>query len=343
MKKYLNTLFVTTEGAYLSKENETVVVKIEGRAKLRLPIHNIGAIVCFGRVSLSPHLMDFCTRNGVSIVFLSPWGRFMAKVVGQTRGNVLLRRQQYRRADDRDFRVEASRSFVAGKIANSRTVLMRALRNHRGKIDEDAINRASQVLKHYLWALGNQRDLDGIRGIEGTAAGVYFEVFDKLIVAQKQDFYMRGRSRRPPRDNTNALLSFLYTLLRVDVQSALEVVGLDPYVGFLHSERPGRPSLALDLMEEFRPILADRVALSLINLQQVTRKHFKHTESGGVILNDEGRKKVIVAYQERKRDTIHHPFVDDTVEIGLLMHIQARLLARYIRGELDGYPPFVWR
>ncbi len=343
MRKYLNTLFVMTEGSYLKKEGETVVVKVGDETKIQLPIHNIGSIVCFGYVSCSPYLMSFCNDNKVSITFLSQTGRFLARVHGSTHGNVLLRRQQYRYADDVSFSSDLAKSFIAGKIANSRVVLQRAIRDHSGKVDGDKIESVVSRLGEYLKMLEWENALDKIRGIEGNAASNYFEVFDNLIVAQKESFLFEGRNRRPPKDNMNALLSFLYTLLRLDVQSALESVGLDPYVGFLHTDRPGRASLALDVMEEFRPILADRIALSLVNLKQVQAKDFRTTESGAVIMTEKARKKVIIAYQERKKEKILHPFIGERIEIGLLPHIQAMLLARYIRGDIDGYPPFIWR
>ncbi len=343
MKKYLNTLFVTTQGAYLSKEGETVVVKVDSEVRLQVPVHTIGGIVCFGQVSCSPFLMGFCAEKGVSISYLTEHGRFLARVQGPVSGNVLLRREQYRWADDPGQSVAMARGFLIGKIANSRTVLQRALRDHSDKLDEDMLRRAVSLLGRSLEACEKQEELDGLRGTEGEAANTYFAAFDNLIVSQKESFYFRDRSRRPPLDNVNCLLSFLYTLLVHDARSALESVGLDPAVGFLHRDRPGRPGLALDLMEEFRPFLADRLALSLINLKQVQEKGFKKTESGGVVMDDETRKAVLVAYQDRKREEILHPFTEEKVTVGLLMYMQALLMARYIRGDLDGYPPFVWK
>ena len=290
MKKYLNTLFVTTQGAYLSKEGETVVVKVDSEVRLQVPVHTIGGIVCFGQVSCSPFLMGFCAEKGVTISYLTENGRFLARVQGPVSGNVLLRREQYRWADDPGQSVAMARGFLIGKIANSRTVLQRALRDHSDKLDEDMLRRAVSLLGRSLEACDKQEELDGLRGIEGDAANTYFGAFDNLIVSQKEAFYFRDRSRRPPLDNVNCLLSFLYTLLVHDARSALESVGLDPAVGFLHRDRPGRPGLALDLMEEFRPFLADRLALSLINLKQVQEKGFKKTESGGVVMDDETRK-----------------------------------------------------
>ena len=343
MKKHLNTLFVTTQGAYLAKEGETIVVKVEREARLRLPVHTIGGIVCFGNVSCSPFLMGFCAENGVGVSFLSEHGRFLARVQGPVSGNVLLRREQYRRADDPKVSTDIARAVLTGKIANSRTVLQRALRDHADKMAADEVSFAVKRLSNYLNLLNQDQTLNALRGCEGDAAHIYFSVFDHLIIAQKEDFSFQERNRRPPLDNVNALLSFIYTLLVHDISSALETVGLDPAVGFLHRDRPGRPSLALDLMEEFRPFLADRLALSLINRQQVQGKGFQKSESGAVFMTDETRKTLLVAYQERKQEEILHPFLDEKVTIGLLFHMQALLMARYLRGDLDGYPPFIWK
>ena len=343
MKKHLNTLFVTTQGAYLAKEGETIVVKVEKEVRLRLPVHTIGGIVCFGNVGCSPFLMGFCAESGVGISFLTERGRFMARVQGPVSGNVLLRREQYRQADDPQRAADMARAVLTGKIANSRTVLQRALRDHADKLAADQVGFAIKRLNNYLKQLNEDRPLEVLRGCEGDAAHIYFSVFDHLIVAQKEDFSFHERNRRPPLDNVNALLSFIYTLLVHDIRSALESVGLDPAVGFLHRDRPGRPSLALDMMEEFRPFLADRLTLSLINLRQVQGKGFDKSDSGAVLMVDDTRKTVLVAYQERKQEEIVHPFLDEKVNIGMLFHIQALLLARYLRGDLDGYPPFIWR
>jgi CRISPR-associated protein Cas1 len=343
MKKHLNTLFVTTQGAYLSKEGETVVVKVDGEIRLRVPVHTIGGIVCYGNISCSPFLMGFCAENDVAISFLTEHGRFLAKVQGPVSGNVLLRREQYRKADDPEFSAEMTKFVLTGKITNCRTVLQRALRDHASKIDEEALRCAVMRLNHLIELLNQQQPLDVLRGLEGDAAHIYFNVFDHLIVAQKEIFHFDERNRRPPLDNVNCLLSFIYTLLMHDVRSALESVGLDPAVGFLHRDRPGRPGLALDLMEEFRPYIADRLVLSLINLQQVQEKSFKKMDSGAVVMNDDVRKTVLVAYQERKQEEITHPFLDEKVMIGMLFHIQAMLMARYLRGDLDGNPPFIWK
>lgn len=343
MKRHLNTLFVTTQGAYLSKEGETIVVKVEKEIRLRVPVHTIGGIVCFGNVMCSPFLMGFCAARDVGISFLSEYGHFLARVVGPVSGNVLLRREQYRRADDMEISSEVARGVLTGKLANCRTVLKRAVRDHTEKLDADRISQAANSMGNSLKRLCEDVALDVIRGIEGDAAHVYFNAFDHLIVSQKDDFRFNGRNRRPPTDNVNCLLSFLYTLVMHDVRSALESVGLDPAVGFLHRDRPGRPGLALDLMEEFRPFLADRLVLSVINLGQVQKKGFVKSESGGVRMDDETRKTILVTYQKRKQDEIMHPFLKEKVTIGLLFHTQALLMARYLRGDLDGYPPFIWK
>jgi CRISPR-associated protein Cas1 len=343
MKKHLNTLFVTTQGAYLAKEGETVLVRVEKETKLRVPIHTIDGVVCFGNITCSPFLMGFCAENDVAISFLTENGRFLARVQGPVSGNVLLRREQYRRADDMAVSARVAKSILTGKLGNCRSVLQRAIRDHSEKLLEDEVKEASTKLLHSLERLRSDLPLDGLRGIEGDAAHAYFSAFDHLIVSQKKDFVFSERNRRPPLDRVNCLLSFLYTIVLHDVRSALESVGLDPAVGFLHRDRPGRPGLALDMMEEFRPFLADRLTLSLINLNQLNSKGFKEMESGAVLMDDESRKTVLVAYQKRKQGEIFHPFIEEKVSIGMLFHIQALLLARYLRGDLDGYPPFIWK
>jgi len=287
--------------------------------------------------------MGFCADNDVGISFLTEHGRFLARVQGPVSGNVLLRREQYRKADDPNASRDVARAVLTGKIANCRSVLQRVLRDHGEKIKENKVDLAVKRLSFCLDSIRSEQALDVVRGFEGDAARIYFGVFDQLITAQKDSFFFHERSRRPPLDNVNCLLSFLYTLVMHDIRSALESVGLDPAVGFLHRDRPGRPGLALDMMEEFRPFLAERITLSLINLKQVNDKGFKKAEAGGVLMNDETRKEVLVAYQNRKQDEIIHPFIDEKVTIGLLFHVQALLMARYIRGDIDGYPPFIWK
>lgn len=343
MRRLLNTLYVTTQGAYLAREGETVVVRVERSDRLRVPIHQLEGIVCFGQVSASPFLMGLCGERGVAVSFLSERGRFLARVQGPAKGNVLLRREQYRRADDLDSASELARSFLAAKLVNCRQVLLRAAREAREPHRSQPLAQAAREVAWRLDALRQPQTLEVLRGLEGEAANTYFGVFDHLVSSQKKDFFFNQRSRRPPRDNLNALLSFLYSILAHDVASALEGVGLDPAVGFLHRDRPGRPSLALDLMEEFRPVLADRLALSLVNRQQVQGRGFHTSESSAVMMDDDTRKTVLVAYQKRKQEEVHHPFLNEKASLGLLPHLQAMLLARHLRGDLDAYPPFFWR
>ena len=334
---------MTTQGAYLNKEGETVVVNIERETRLRLPIHTLGSIVCFGQMTCSPFLLGHCAEKDVSVSFMTSYGRFLARVQGPVAGNVLLRREQYRRADDLRASARLARMFVLGKVANCRTVMGRALRDHGRKFDAAAIGLAVDQFAKVSRKLLREEALDNIRGIEGRAANDYFGLFNDFIVAQKEDFVFNGRSRRPPLDRVNCLLSFLYSLLYHDVRSALETVGLDPAVGFLHRDRPGRLSLALDLMEEFRPVLADRLALSLINLGQVKKKGFRITESGAVLMDDETRKTLLTEYQKRKQVEIEHPFIKEKMPLGMLPFAQAQLLSRHLRGDLEEYPPFIWR
>jgi len=343
MKKYLNTLFVTTQGAYLSKEGETVRVSVEKETRLQLPIHTLGGIVCFGQVSMSPYLMGFCAEKNGSISFLTEYGKFLASVQGKVSGNVLLRREQYRKADDLNFCAGVTKSILTWKIANSRTVINRALRDHPEKIDNKSMEQVSNRLYFSLEQLQKDLPLDTLRGIEGDSAHLYFSVFDNLIVSQKDDFKFDQRNRRPPLDNVNCLLSFLYTMVMHDVRSALECIGLDSCVGFLHRDRHGRSGLALDIMEEFRSFLADRLVLSLINRDQVNNKGFKKSATGAVLMDDDTRKIVLVAYQTRKQEEIAHPYLKETMPVGLLFYIQALLLVRYLRGDLDGYPVFIWK
>lgn len=345
MKQLLNTLFVTTQGSYLAKKEDTVLVNVEQETRLRVPIHTLGSIVCFGNVGCSPFLMGLCGEHNVHLSFLTENGRFLARVHGPVNGNVLLRKEQYRRSDNLHDSAEIARSIVLAKIANGRVVLQRGLRDRPDGVlgSETVISAAVTSMGDSLEQLRRPESLDSVRGTEGIAANTYFSVFDHLITANKEAFYLRDRNRRPPMDNVNAMLSFVYTLLVHDISAALEAVGLDPAVGFLHRDRPGRPSLALDMMEEFRPYLADRFVLSLINRRQVKPSGFQKTESGAVTMNDETRKTVLVAWQNRKQEELTHPFLQETVKIGLLPHIQAMLMARFLRGDLDGYPPFLWR
>ncbi len=343
MRKMLNTLYVTTQGAYLHKEGETVAVQVERETRLRLPIHTLGSIVCFGNVLCSPFLLGHCAENDVAVSFMTEYGRFLARVQGPVSGNVLLRREQYRQADCLKSSASLARMFVIGKVSNARTSLNRVLRDHAEKTDAEALSLVCQQISRYGQRLLQEDDLDTVRGIEGRLARDYFDHFNNLIVAQKDDFVFSGRNRRPPLDPINCLLSFAYALLYHDARSALESVGLDPAVGYLHRDRPGRYGLALDLMEEFRPMLADRLVLSLINLGQVKKKDFTITESGAVRMDDDTRKTLLVAYQKRKQEEIDHPFLNEKIPVGMLVFAQAQLLSRYLRGDLDAYPPFLWR
>jgi len=324
-------------------EGETIAVKVNKESKCRFPIHNQGNILCFGRVSCSPALMGLCGERGVGLAFFTENGKFLARVQGPVSGNVLLRKAQYRLSEQPEKRADLARRFVVAKIANSRSLLMRACREYPRCDGAENIKRVAQYLIDALSGLKEYLPLDSVRGKEGDAARAYFSIFDHLILAQKEDFVFRERSRRPPMDNVNALLSFAYVLLTHDTVSALEGVGLDPAVGFLHTDRPGRPGLALDLMEEFRPVLADRLVLTLINRRQVTTRGFTKAESGGVLMDNTTRKALITAYQERKKEELMHPFLGEKVPFGLLPHVQAMLLARFLRGDLDGYPPFRWK
>ena len=339
MRKLLNTLFVSTQGTYLNKDGETVSISVEREVKARIPFLNLEGLVCFGNVLCSPFLLGSCAENGVSVSFLTEHGRFLARVQGPVSGNILLRKEQFRWADSSERRGTMAKAVVAGKLVNSRRVLQRAARDHGDP--DGALGAAIAYLLALLGSLERLADVDSIRGIEGEAAACYFSVFDKLIVAQKDFFKFEGRSRRPPLDPVNALLSFAYTLLCHDVAAALEAVGLDPAAGFLHTDRPGRPSLALDLMEELRPCLSDRIVLSCINLKVVTPKSFKKLPSGAVTMDDEARKSFLAAWQERKREEMSHPFLNERMQTGLLPCVQAMLLARFIRGGLDAYPPYI--
>lgn len=342
MKKLLNVLYVTTPDAYLALDGENVVIQREKGVVLRVPLHNLENIVYFGYPGASPALMGACAERNIGLCFLTPNGRFLARVVGRVKGNVLLRKKQYQVSEDEDESTRISANFLIGKIANCRTVISRALRDHAMLVDVSALSQASAGLREIIRAIPQCASGADLMGFEGSAAKIYFSVFDHLILQQRDDFSFKERSRRPPMDNINALLSFLYTLLASEAASALETVGLDPYVGFLHQDRPGRPSLTLDLMEELRPVFADRLVLSLVNRRQINGKGFTRKESGGVLMDEDTRKKVLVAWQERKKEQIIHPFLKERIAFGLIPYVQALLLARHLRGDLDAYPPFFW-
>ena len=346
MRKQLNTLYVTTEGAWLKKDGANIVMEVEGKERARLPAHMLESLVCIGRVLASPQLLGYCAEQGICVCFLSPNGKFLARVEGPVSGNVLLRREQYRRTDDSARCALIVRNILLGKVHNQRAVISRAIRDHGESLDEAAraaLAHARERLKRIIERLFREAEQDVLRGLEGEAAQTYFSVFDHLIRIDTPALRFNGRSRRPPTDAINALLSFLYTLLTHDCRSALETVGLDPAVGFLHRDRPGRPSLALDLLEEFRPLLADRLALSLINRRQVNERDFTVLDNGAVLLKEGSRKTVLTAYQERKREELRHAFLEEKCTVGLFPMIQAQLLARHLRGDLEAYPPFLWK
>lgn len=343
MKKLQNVLYVTTPESYLSLEGETVVITKDDDTSMRLPLHNLRDIVCFNYPGVSPALMGACADRCIGLCFLRPSGRFLARVNGRQQGNVLLRKKQYTVSEDKTARVPIATSFLLGKIANCRVVIERARRDHAILVDTDALGKVSDWLKETLKAVQTCTTTGELMGFEGSAAKMYFGIFDQLILQQQDDFVFKQRSRRPPLDKMNSVLSYLYTLLTYDVASALEGVGLDPYVGFLHRDRPGRPSLALDLMEELRPVFADRLALTLVNRKQIKGKGFVHKESGGVLMDDDTRREVITAWQERKKEEITHPYLEERIPFGLIPHVQAMLLARHLRGDLDAYPPFFWK
>ncbi|MDR2191889.1 MAG: type I-C CRISPR-associated endonuclease Cas1c [Endomicrobium sp.] len=344
MKKLFSSLFITTQETYISKERENIVVSFHGKELFRAPIHLINSVACFGNVACSPFVFGLCAENDVSVSFFTEYGKFIAKVQSPISGNVLLRKQQYKYCDDAKFCLETAKSILIGKLNNSKTVINRALRDHEEKMSfPDKIKQVSASLQRALNNVLSAETLDILRGMEGDAANSYFGVFDGLILNDKETFYMNERTRRPPQDNVNCLLSFAYTLLAHDVSSALEGVGLDPQAGFFHKDRPGRPSLALDLMEEFRSVIADRLILTLINLSQLDKKGFTKSQNGAVIMTDENRKILLDAYRKRKEEEVFHPFFKENIQIGILFHAQALLFARYIRGDIDAYPPFIWK
>ncbi len=343
MRHLLNTLFVTSEDVYLTLDGENVVAKRGETALARYPLHTLQMIVCFSYAGASPALMGACAARGVTLSFCTPRGRFLARTAGLEGGNVLLRRSQYRIADDLPQAVRIARSMVFGKLYNARWSVERTLRDHALRVDDASLRSACETLKNLLPQAAGETDAESLRGLEGAGAKAYFDVFDQMILRDKEHFFFRGRSRRPPLDNVNALLSFAYALLTNECASALESVGLDSYVGFLHSDRPGRQSLALDLMEELRPCFADRFVLTLINNRVISADDLTQEENGAVRLSDDARRAFIKAWQDRRQETITHPFLQEKLPWGLVPYVQALLLARYIRGDMDAYPPFLWK
>ncbi|NLZ95117.1 MAG: type I-C CRISPR-associated endonuclease Cas1 [Bacteroidales bacterium] len=343
MRKLLNTLYVTSSDSYLSLDGENIVVLKSNVEAARIPLHNLESIVAFGYTGASPALMGACVKKNIALSFITQSGRFLARIIGKSRGNVTLRKTQYQISEDEIKRTRIAKNFITGKVFNSRWVIERATRDYSLRLDIDKLKRVSRFMLNSLQNIRTCEGLEQLRGFEGESASQYFSVFNDLILQQKENFFFTNRNKRPPLDNVNALLSFSYTLLAHDVASALETVGLDAYVGFLHRDRPGRISLALDLMEELRSVYADRFVLSLINRRIVNADGFSRKENGAVVMDDKMRKAFLSAWQEKKQDKITHPFLEEKIEWGLVPYAQATLLARYIRGDLDEYPPFLWK
>lgn len=343
MKKLLNTLYVTSENSYLALDGENIVVLDDKTEIGRLPLHNLEGIVSFGYRGTSPALMGACAERNISLCYVSPQGKFLARVTGRTKGNVILRKQQYTSIQDSTIGLNIAKNCITGKVYNARWVLERAIRDHSMQIDTEKVKNASEKLKKSLNLIRNSVSKEQLRGYEGEAASIYFGVFNELILQQKKDFRFQGRNKRPPMDNVNALLSFVYTLLTANITSALECVGLDPYMGYLHTDRPGRTSLSLDLIEELRAVLADRFVLSLINKKIISGKNFTQKENGAVLMDNDLRKKLLTEWQNKKKETLTHPYLKEKIEWGMVPYVQAMLLARYLRGDLDGYPVFLWK
>jgi len=342
MKKLLNTLFVTSEDIYLSLDGENVVANRDHEIVARYPLHTLQSIVTFSYAGASPALMGKCTFDGIGLTFCTPRGKFLARASGENDGNVLLRRQQYRIADDPNQSCRVARSMVFGKIYNCRQSLERTRRDHTLSVG-NSLDAASEKLKLALRAVSEETNLDSLRGAEGAAAKLYFDCFDSLILQNKDSFKFEGRNRRPPTDPINALLNFAYSLLANDCASALESVGLDAYVGFMHRDRPGRTSLALDLMEELRPCIAERFVLTLVNNRVLSKKDFERQASGAVYMTDNARRSFLRSWQDKKQEKLTHPFLGEKLQWGLIPYVQALLLARFIRGDMDAYPPFLWK
>ncbi|MBY0599139.1 type I-C CRISPR-associated endonuclease Cas1c [Bacillus bingmayongensis] len=343
MKKLLNTLFITQPDVYLSLDGDNIVLLKEQMKLGRLPLHNLESIVSFGYTGTSPALMSYCAEKNISLVFLTMYGQFLARVIGKSKGNVILRKKQYRISEDEVMSAKIARNFIIGKIYNTKWIIERMTRDYPLRIDVDQFKKISQHLSSIILDVRECEDLERLRGLEGQAATSYNKLFNQMILQQKEDFYFNRRTRRPPLDNVNAMLSFAYTLLANDMTSALEGVGLDAYVGFLHRDRPGRVSLALDTMEELRGVYAEKFVLSLINKKVINKGDFLKKENGAVIMTDEARKKFLAAWQNKKQEKITHPYLGEKIPWGLVPHAQALLLARYLRNDLDEYPPFLWK
>lgn len=343
MRKLLNTLFITTPDIYLSLKGENVVVTHEEKQLGRFPLHNLEGICTFGYAGASPKLMHACAEKNINLTFLSRSGRFLARVIGESKGNVVLRKTQYRLSDSEEESAKIARNFIFAKINNQKWMLERMTRDYPLRIDVPVFKQVSSDLSATMKEILLTEDLERLRGLEGQAATAYFKVFDQMILQQKDVFFFKNRNRRPPTDHVNALLSFSYTLLASDVAAALEAVGLDAYVGFLHRDRPGRASLSLDVMEELRGVIADRFVLKMINKKIMQSTDFVQKENGAVLLTDDAKKKFIKAWQERKQESLVHPFLNEKINWGLVPHAQAMILARYLRGDLEEYPPFLWK
>jgi CRISP-associated protein Cas1 len=343
MRKLLNTLYVTQPDTYLALDGDNVLLLKDDEKLGRLPLHNLESIVSFGYTGASPALMGYCADRNISITFLTQSGRFLARVIGESQGNVVLRKTQYRISENEEEATKIARNFITGKVFNHKWILERMTRDYPLRMDVEQFKSVSGQLSDILREVRSSNNLESLRGWEGQAAVHYNRVFDQMILQQKEDFFFYGRSRRPPKDNVNAMLSFAYTLLAKDTAAALETVGLDAYVGFMHQDRPGRASLALDLMEELRGIYADRFVLSLINRKEVTSSDFITKENGAVLMKDEARKVFLKAWQTKKQESITHPYLGEKISWGLVPYVQALLLARFLRGDLDEYPPFLWK
>lgn len=341
MRKLLNTLYITNKLCYLSKDRENIVITIDDKEVKRFPIHILEGVICFNYNGISPGVIRLCNENHISIAILTPYGKFCGRFIGKTNGNVYLRREQYRIADDEEKSLKVSKNFIIGKLNNSRKILMRLIRDHKEKINSEKVQKTVDNLMEQIKKIQTVNNKDSLRGIEGESARNYFSNFSEMILSQKEHFIFNERNKRPPKDRVNALLSFLYSLLTYEVQSALESVGLDSYVGFFHTDRPGRAGMALDMMEELRAYMVDRLAITLINRKQIDSRGFEKKENESVLLNEKGRNIVIEAWQKKKQEEIMHPYIEEKISIGLLPYVQAQLLARYIRGDINEYPPFL--
>ena len=343
MKHILNTLYITSPDRYLSLDGENIVILEKEKEIARVPLHNLEAVTTFGYTGASPALMGACAQRNIALNFMTAHGRFLARVTGEVKGNVTLRKEQYRISENEERSLMIAKNFILGKIYNSRWILERAARDYPMRLDMEKLKRKSLFMAESIKKIQSCHDAGSLRGLEGEAASVYFSVLDDLILQQKEDFFFQGRNRRPPLDPVNALLSFAYSLLAGMCGAALEAVGLDPYVGFFHTDRPGRMSLALDIMEELRGVMADRFVLTLINKRQVRSGGFTQKENGAVIMDDDTRKQFLTMWQAKKQEVITHPFLNEKIEWGMVPYTQALLLARFIRGDMDAYPPFLWK